>query len=92
MSHRDEALIVSYSDAVEWLERYKDTITDSQVIKVIEQLETEEREDFANQLDSLQDKYDALFNHNKEAEIELKRIKADLKDMRDDLTTIIDAA
>jgi acyl carrier protein phosphodiesterase len=78
MSHRDEALIVSYSDAVEWLERYKDTITDSQVIKVIEQLETEEREDLeeiADQLDSLQDKYDALVTLNKKGLLDDKLLK-----------------
>jgi len=92
MSRRNECLINSYQDAKEWLEEFRDTITDDQVLKVIEQLETEEREDLeqtADQLSTLQDKYDELFTHNKDVEAELKELKVSIVQMISDMQSML---
>ena len=87
MSRRDECLIETIEDAVDWLTAYRHTITDSQVLKVIELL-TEIEHTYHATVENKIDEIDSLTEINNKLASNLKRIKADLKDIASDLAEI----
>lgn len=85
MSRRDESLITCFSEATEWLEAYRHTITDEPVLRVIEQLEgtvSEDWDDLQNQVSCKEDKITELDLENQELKLQIKGFEQEILNIK----------
>lgn len=88
MSHRDDCLISTVEEAKDWLDQYRHTVADQQVLRVIEILES-------GQSEALQDAErdaDSARDELKDAEATLKEFSEKIEKLEELQESILEAA